>query len=694
MMKAIIRKFNKLDKLYRIMFIIVNILNIIGIGFITQGLLLLNNIETVLRIVFLILIYIIFFVYLFVSILLLFTKKNKIYIGISIFTCLVSIVFIILSVYINKTYGIVDNMNKDMITYSSSLVVMKDTEFKNNKDFKVGMINDENDIEGNKLANKLIDNKKIDKINIEYYDNYLEMLGDLYNKELNGVFLNSNYVLSYSGYDNYANIESETKVVYTYKEKMKNQDLVLSTNKKLTEPFTVLILGVDSTKDGLDANTVFNGDTMMLVTFNPSTLNATVFSVPRDTYVPIACNGNKSNKINSSAVGGASCVINTLEKLTSIEIDYYVKINFKGVVDLVEALDGIEVDVPIKFCEQDSNREFGSSEICLDKGLQTLNGEAALALSRHRKTLATGDFQRVQHQQLVVEAMAKKAKTIRSVDKLYDVLNAVSKNIETNIETSEMLNLYNVGKKMLFENNANISLEKTYLTGYDLTMLIPGLGNVYTFQYYEQSLDEIVKAMKVNLELEKPIMEKHFNFSINYTYEVPVVGKEYYSVKRNEALPNFIGSTLSYLESWASSRNITINSNYITEDMDGFDESKDGIVINQDVQKGTLVSDINTINVNVVKVTEKESVVQENNDINLENNNSIDNNSQTNIENESNNDNKHENNSNDINSQDNIINNDNNDKQIDSSLSDNDILNENDVSNKEDEVLDDIINVE
>ena len=593
------------------MFFIIGIINIIGISFITQGLLLLSNIETVLRIIFLVFIFIMFFVYLFVSILMLFTKKNKLYIGSGIFTIIISIIFIIVSIYINKTYGIVDNMNKDMITYSSSLVVMNDTEFKNNKDFKVGMINDENDIEGNKLANKLIDNKKIDKITIEYYDNYLEMLGDLYNKEISGIFLSSSYVMSYSGYDNYNNIGNETKIIYSYKEKMKNQDLVLSSNKKLTEPFTVLLLGVDSTKDGMDANTVFNGDTMMLITFNPSTLNATVFSVPRDTYVPITCNGNRSNKINSSAIGGASCVINTLEKLTSIDIDYYVKINFKGVVDLVEALDGIEVDVPIKFCEQDSNREFGDKEICLEKGLQTLDGEAALALSRHRKTLATGDFQRVQHQQLVVEAMAKKAKSIRSVDKLYDVLNAVSKNIETNINTSEILNLYNVGKKMLFKNNANINLEKTYLTGYDLTMLIQGLGNVYTFQYYEQSLDEIVKAMKVNLEIEKPVMEKHFNFSVNYNYEVPIIGKEYYSVKRNEALPSFVGSTLTYLENWASNRNITVNTKYITEDMDGYDENKDGIIINQDISKGTLVSDISNLNVTVIKVTKKEDTKEE-----------------------------------------------------------------------------------
>lgn len=602
-MKSIIRKFKKLNVKYKVMFWIFGLLFLSSVVFMIQSLLLLKNIETVLRVFIIIFLIIGFVGYIFLSIIFLFSKKYKKYIINSVIISILSIGFIILSIYINKTYNIVDNMNKRMITYSTSLVVMKDTEFKNDKDFVVGMISDESNIEGNVLANKLIDKKKLDKIDIKYYDDNLEMLNDLYNGSIKGILISSNYALSYQGYENYVNIKTDTKVVYTYREKMKNQDIKLSSNKSLTEPFTILLLGVDSEVDGLDQNTVFNGDTMMLITFNPKTLNTTIFSIPRDTYVPISCNGKRSNKINSSAIGGATCVINTIQDLIGIDIDYYVKINFKGVVDLVEALKGIEVDVPVDFCEQDSNRMY-ENEICLSKGLQTLNGEQALALSRHRHSLPLGDFQRVQHQQLVVEAMAKKVKTIRSVNMFYDVLNAVSKNIETNVSTDEMLNLYNVGKKMMFENGASLNIEKTYLTGYDLTMLIPGLGNVYTFQYYPESLNEIIKAMKVNLGLEEPELVKTFNFSVNYEFEVPVIGKQYYSVKRNEALPNFVGNNINYLNTWASSRNISVNVNYITEGMSGYDESKNGIIVSQNIEKGTLVSSISSITVGVVKVNE------------------------------------------------------------------------------------------
>ena len=121
-------------------------------------------------------------------------------------------------------------------------------------------------IEGNVLANKLIDKKKLDKIDIKYYDDNLEMLNDLYNGSIKGILISSNYALSYQGYENYVNIKTDTKVVYTYREKMKNQDIKLGSNKSLTEPFTILLLGVDSEVDGLDQNTVFNGFWQNIIT--------------------------------------------------------------------------------------------------------------------------------------------------------------------------------------------------------------------------------------------------------------------------------------------------------------------------------------------------------------------------------------------------------------------------------------------
>ena len=116
----------------------------------------------------------------------------------------------------------------------------------------------------------------------------------------------------------YENIESDTKIVLTKEKKMKKSATSLveteSTGKNVTEPFTMLLMGIDSTDEVLSKNAVANGDTLILITFNPKTLNATMLSVPRDSYVPIACWSNKAeNKITHAAGYGNDCMINTIE---------------------------------------------------------------------------------------------------------------------------------------------------------------------------------------------------------------------------------------------------------------------------------------------------------------------------------------------------------------------------------------------
>ena len=169
-------------------------------------------------------------------------------------------------------------------------------------------------------------------------------------------------------------------------------------------------MGVDSAEEDL-SKAAGLGDSLMLITFNPKTLNTTIMSIPRDTYVPITCYRNSKSKITHAASGGDSCMINTIENFFDINIDYYAKINFRGLMKLVDALGGIDVEVPYSFCETTMWR---SEEymVYVDEGMQHLNGEQALALSRNRKTYKRcgakyskgprNDFVRGQNQQLVI----------------------------------------------------------------------------------------------------------------------------------------------------------------------------------------------------------------------------------------------------------------------------------------------------
>ena len=604
------KKLKKTNPLLRYIYFFIIVIYLISIVAITYAVSLLDGIENIFRIFFIITIFLYFFIYLIAGLALLISKSHKALIILTVFTFIFSIVNFLGFYYIDKTYNIVDEISKDNIIYTTSFIKLKDNkeEIKN-----IGFLSKEDDIEGYILPQEYLV-KNNSKYKITNYDNNIELLNALYDKEVDAIFITANYILKYSENERFNNLSDETIVIDSYSKKMDNQDNnIISTDKNITEPFSVLLLGVDSEYDGLANNAAFNGDSIMLITFNPKTLSATVFSIPRDTYVPIACNNNKSYKINSAAGYGTKCMIDTVQNLTDITIDYYVKINFKGVVALVDALGGITLDIDkpdfkknLKVdckgmvCEQNSNRQFGDNLVYIEPGTnKKLNGEQALAYSRNRHQWASSDFKRIEHQQAVVTAIANKAKTIRNIDTLYKVLNAIANNIDTNMSTKQILNFYNVGKNILLNHNFNenefINIQRTYLTGYDLTLYLYG-SNTYTFQYYEESLEEIKHAMKENLEIETPELIKTFDFSVNNPYEVAVIGKKYSSVKKNEVLPDFKGSLIQYLESWLSTRNISLNKNYSESNA-----CINDTIINQSVHSGTLVNTISTLSVDICK---------------------------------------------------------------------------------------------
>lgn len=470
-------------------------------------------------------------------------KKNKAknYVWYFIFLIIFISAELFISININKISNSLSKITNTEAGYSSSIVVLKDSNIKSIDDLddkKIGMISDSNNIEGYTLPMEIVEEEKIDEKNIIKYDEFIEMINDLYDSKIDAMFISSSYVSMFVTEDGFENIAEETKVIYEKSKKaIKKQN---TTGKTLNEPFTLLIMGVDSSSSSLKKSNSFNGDTLMLITFNPNTMNATILSIPRDTRVPIACTKSKAkNKINSTGAYGADCVMDTITNFTGIEIDYWVKVNFQGVISLVDALGGIEVDVPYAFCESDSKRRFGNNTIYIEKGLQTLNGEQALAFARNRHTwpaycgkkysnYTSNDFIRGQNQQQIVKAMTNKLKNIRSLSEIYEILDIVGDNIDTNIDKNTMITGFDTFKNIIFNSkNINsddfIGTQRLYLSGHDNM-----INGIYYFEYSKQSLEEIVDAMEINLELKEPEMDKEFSFSINSPYEDTQIGKGTY----------------------------------------------------------------------------------------------------------------------------------------------------------------------
>lgn len=470
---------------------------------------------------------------------------------------LYTIICLLIGGTIFYVYGKINGLNKTFVTYTSDLLVMSTNQandISDVKDMKIGILKDDTNPEGAIIPKEIIkENNLNDENEVSDYDNYTSMLVDLYSGDLDAMFVSNHYVSMFSGITGYENIESETKVIAKKSKKMRKASSsaveTASSGKSITEPFTMLLMGIDSTDEVLEQNAIANGDTLILLTFNPKTLNATMFSIPRDSYVPIACwSGKPENKITHAAAYGNDCMINTIQDYFDINIDYYAKINFKGLVKLVDAVGGVEVDVPKVLCTDDSSR---GDEICIQPGHQTLNGEQALVYARNRKQLANGDFGRAEHQQEIIMALINKIKTINDVSTFMDILNTVSNSMDTNLTTKQILSFYNVGKDILKKSVSTdtsnlINVQRLYLQGTG-QMIYDERARMVLWDYVpnKSSRKDIIQAMKENLELADHKVIKEFSFSINNPYEVKVIGEGPYNTSNGSynLVPDFTGDT-------------------------------------------------------------------------------------------------------------------------------------------------------
>ncbi len=206
---------------------------------------------------------------------------------------------------------------------------------------------------------------------------------------------------------------------------------------------SILLLGIDngdSRADQDDENS--RTDAMLVATFNPKMKTIKLLSIPRDTYVYIPEVGYQDKITHAHAFGGVRASVESVEDLLDIPIHYYIKMNFNAFIDVVDALGGIDVEVPYERIEKDENDQ---NSIHLEPGLQHLDGRHALALARTRKL--DSDFDRGKRQQMIIEAMVERASSISSVTRYGDIVDALGVNMKTNMTLTEMFSFFEYAKK-------------------------------------------------------------------------------------------------------------------------------------------------------------------------------------------------------------------------------------------------------
>lgn len=254
---------------------------------------------------------------------------------------------------------------------------------------------------------------------------------------------------------------------------------------------SVLIMGVDdSSTRGF--NSASRTDALLVATFNKKANSIKLLSIPRDSYVYIPEVGYEDKITHAHVYGGPESTIETVEGLLDIPIDYYVKVNFDAFIEIVDALGGIDMYVPITFTEQDSNDRAGA--ISLKEGHQHLNGEEALALARTRKI--DNDFERGKRQQEILKAIIKKAASVGSITKYSNVIDAIGNNMETDVSTDHALAFADYVKK-----GFSLDIETLNLKGGDLWIRNNKGQNIYYYGIDEENLEEVKSTLKSHLDL-------------------------------------------------------------------------------------------------------------------------------------------------------------------------------------------------
>lgn len=252
------------------------------------------------------------------------------------------------------------------------------------------------------------------------------------------------------------------------------------------KPFAALILGVDVENGGISRS-----DTIIVATVNPETESIKMVSIPRDTLVELP-NGTIEKMNAAYATGGAKRAREMAGDFLDVNIDFHATLDFRGLIELVDAVGGITVNSELAFTED--NYDNPNNPIRIEEGIQKLDGAQALGYARMRKKDPRGDFGRQDRQKEVIAEVLNKLVTFNSVSNLPNILNAVQPYLQTNATSSDILSIATNYTSTLK------NIEHLTITGSDNRVYFPHYGHdVYVWEPFPDSLEEVQLTLQEHL---------------------------------------------------------------------------------------------------------------------------------------------------------------------------------------------------
>lgn len=414
----------------------------------------------------------------------------------------------------DDTFDVVTSLADSKATMTS-IVVLKSSAIKKEKDLKgktIGTI-----LDMDKVATKRM-LKDLDSDNIKYktkdYSTLDDMMEAFYADEVDAICLNEKYRDILHESEAYFNFQTDSRVVHQnvhYTKVEKNDNPSDPVNDISKDAFTILVSGNDSYGSLQDSNT--RSDANLLLTVNPKTGTILMTSIPRDYYVELvcpeddpelACPEGSFDKLTHSGLMGVKSTEETIEKALGIKINYNVRINFSSVVNLVDALDGIDLDIKKG---EEVDIFYVNSQPGLSVGKHHVDGETALAFARERHAYLDGDNQRVRNQQKVFKAIFKRIVSPKMITNYGKFMDALAVAFDTNLSGDEISNFV----KYELNNMPDWKIESYAIVA----------EPDYQFCYQSQSYASVVQQNDIMNEVASKKIEAVLNGKSSTTVEDP-----------------------------------------------------------------------------------------------------------------------------------------------------------------------------
>lgn len=266
--------------------------------------------------------------------------------------------------------------------------------------------------------------------------NELQGVRDLLDKKVEGLVMSATWIDLV--HENFPDFDDKIRALGNFKVELSAPKETAEEPKPVQagwtkRPFSIYLSGIDSYGD---IDTVSRSDVNIMVTVKPEEQKLLLTSIPRDTYCRIAGDGqNEYDKLTHAGIYGAKTSMETLNQLLGTDAERYVKVNFSGLINIVDQLGGIEVDNPVSFKTLEYN---------FPAGMINLDGKQALSFSRERNAFAAGDFERGRNQERVLKAMMHKLCSPSVLMNYASILDEISRSTETNFTSSEIMDLVNM----------------------------------------------------------------------------------------------------------------------------------------------------------------------------------------------------------------------------------------------------------